>query len=109
MTTPTIQPRVTEYTVNALPDDHDDASLFAITVTYRGHGKWAIRRYSRCLSANGTWNHEPIPSECTDEWLSTHRFDEQTALRLAVEAAPQVRVNGWTVQAVLADHTGGQP
>ncbi|WFE45319.1 hypothetical protein [Verrucosispora sp. WMMD1129] len=97
-----ITTRVTEYTVCALPEDHIDADIFAITVAYRGHGLWAVLRGKRCLDAGGTWWWEPIPSERTDEWKAANRFDEETALRLAREAAPTVVVNGWTAESVLA-------
>lgn len=38
-----------------------------------------------------------------DAWIAEHRFDEQTALKLAREAAPHVRVNRWTAADVLRD------
>jgi hypothetical protein len=98
-----IEPRVTEYTACALPEDNINAGSFAITVVYRGRGLWAVSRLGRCLGSDGEWDFESVPSERRDEWLATHRFDEATALRLAVEQAPKVTVNGWTVAAVLAD------
>lgn len=67
---------------------------YAIEVTDRGDGRWAVCRMKRCLDADGEWDYEPIPSERTDEWLATHRFDRDTAIRLAREAAPKVKVNG---------------
>jgi hypothetical protein len=94
--------QVSQYTVCALPDDHIDADMFTITVARRAPGSWAVLRGSRCLGADGSWAFEPIPSERTDEWKATHRFDEETALRLAREAAPNVKVNGWTVEVILA-------
>jgi hypothetical protein len=96
-----VVPRVTEYTVCALPEDDINAGSFAITVAYRGRNLWAVSRHRRCLGADGNWDYESIPSERRDEWLAAHRFDEQTALRLAVEHAPKVTVNGWTVDAAL--------
>lgn len=96
-----ITPRVTEYEVCAIPEDDINAGAYAIKVAYRGRGRWAVTRMSQCLGADGTWDYESIPSERTEEWLATHRFDEQTALRLAVEHAPTVVVLGWTVDDVL--------
>lgn len=99
----TIDVRVTEYTVCALPEDHIDAYLFSITVAYRAAGRWAVLRGQRCLGSDGTWDFEPIPSDRTDEWKALHRFDERTALKLARDAAPKVAVNGWTVDRVMAE------
>jgi hypothetical protein len=98
-----IEPRVTEYTVCGLPEDDINASHFALTVAYRSAGRWAVLRHGFCLGTDGEWDYESIPSERADEWRATHRFDEDTALRLAVEHAPNVTVNGWTVDAALAE------
>lgn len=90
--------RVTQHTVTAYPDpDSINADLYEIQVEYRGEGRWGVCRHKRCLDANGVWDWESIPSERTDEWLATHRFDEQTALRLAEQAAPDLVVNGMSV------------
>ncbi|HEY9413313.1 MAG TPA: hypothetical protein VIQ30_01015 [Pseudonocardia sp.] len=97
-----IEPRITEYTVCALPEDDINSGSYAITVAYRGRGLWAVLRHRMCLGTDGEWDYESIPSEREDEWLATHRFDVHTALRLALEAAPKVTVNGWTVADALA-------
>lgn len=96
---PTVQ--ATRYTVNCLPEDGIDSHVFEITVEYRGRGLWAIKRHSQCLAADGSWDYEMRPSEREDEWLATHRFDLDTALKLAKEAAPKVTVNGFTVADAL--------
>lgn len=108
MTTPNpdVTVMATEYTVNAIPDgvDEADRSLFEIKVEWRGRDRWAVTRPGRrCLGTDGEWDWESLPSERTDDWLATHRFDLDTALRLAREAAPRVTVNGWTVAQVIAD------
>ncbi|MEU5945119.1 hypothetical protein ABZ793_06100 [Micromonospora sp. NPDC047465] len=97
-----IEPRPTEYTVCALPEDDINAHSYAITVAYRGRGLWAVTRYRRCLGTDGEWDWESIPSEREDEWLATHRFALDEALRLAAEHAPKITVNGWTVADALA-------
>jgi hypothetical protein len=96
------QVRVTEYAVCALPEGDINASHFTIKVAYRGDGRWAVLRHGRCLGSDGEWDYESIPSEREDEWLATHRFDEDTALRLAAEQVPHIKVNGWTVADALA-------
>lgn len=105
MTTPEPTARVTSFTVSCLPEDGIDSEAFSIQVDYAGHDRWAVRiRGSRCLDINGRWDWEPIPSSREDDWLATHRFDQETALRLAKEQAPAVKVNGITVQQALARH-----
>lgn len=93
--------RVAAYTINALPEDHDAAHHFEIRVEYRGDGMWAVTRWRECLSADGTWDHEPLPSSRTDDWLAAHRFTEADAVRLAKQAAMAVRVNGSTAEDLL--------
>jgi hypothetical protein len=86
----------TTFTVSLLPYDHIDAPLFALAVEKRSEGTWAVMRMRHCLGVGGEWDFEPSPSNREDEWLATHRFDLDTALTLAREAAPAVRVNGRT-------------
>ncbi|MFD7995573.1 hypothetical protein [Streptomyces mexicanus] len=97
---PTVQ--ATRYVVSCFqPDDHEGA-VFNLAVEYRGRGLWAVVRMGSCLSSDGAWSHESIPSEREDDWLATHRFDLDTALKLAKEHAPQVTVNGYTVADAIA-------
>ncbi len=88
------------YTVSVLPADHDAARHFTITVEHRGRDRWAVCHLGRCLSAGGGWSDEPRPSDATDEWLDGHRFDLDTALRLAEQAAPGLVCNGRTAAEV---------
>lgn len=97
---PTVQ--AVEYTVSCLPDDLD-GHLYAIRVQYRGAGRYAvIRGGDLCLGADGTWDHGVKEYDRGDTWLDAHRFDLDTALRLAKEQAPLVTVNGHTVTDALA-------
>ncbi|WP_432053691.1 hypothetical protein [Streptomyces sp. bgisy022] len=93
---------VTQYAVTLLPETDINSPLYEITVDYRGHGQWAVTRHRQCMNHAGGWDWEPIPSERDDDWLTTHRFDLDTALRLAKEAAPHVTVNGITATEALA-------
>lgn len=97
-----------EYMVTAVSDRVSEAfgDGFTIRVVRRSEDRWAVLRWSRCLGADGEWDYESIPSERTDEWKATHRFDLDTALRLAQEAAPKVTVNGWTVAAAIREVCG---
>lgn len=109
----TVHTRATTYTVTCLPDDPIDPGDFDITVEFAGavtfdgprpeNRQWAVRRRSRwCLSHGGNWDLETSDSRCDDDWLAVHRFDLETALRVAAEQAPLVRVNGMTAAQVLA-------
>lgn len=96
----TVTMTVTAYTVTAV---HSPgwAGVFDIKVEFAGSptgGAWAVRWLGRCLDRNGQWEFEPLPSARTDEWLADHRFDRDTALRLAHAAAPQLTVKGTTAQ-----------
>lgn len=118
MSTPEPIVQATRYTVNCLPEDGYDSHVFALTVEYRGEGRWGVFRSSHCcLGTDGEWSwgynwrdgaQEPASDEEWAEyhngreaWLKEHRFDEETALRLAREQAPLVTVNGFTVTAAL--------
>ena len=93
---PEVLVEVTRYEVSVLPHDDINRSCFTITVESRGRGLWAVARHSQCLDASGQWDWEPSPSNREDDWLATHRFDLDTALKLARETAPTLRVNGET-------------
>lgn len=112
----TVQP--TRYFVSCLPEGHDERSAWSLTVEYRGGGRWVVFRHAlSCLGADGTWSwgyqwrdgtQEPATDDewteyhaGRDAWLAEHRFDLDTALRLAREHAPLITVNGYTVSDVL--------
>lgn len=93
--------RVTRYEVSCLPEGHDAKFAMTINVEYRDRGLWAVMHMGEALGADGEWDYEPSPSNREDDWLETHRFDLDTALRLAKEAAPKMTVNGYTVADLL--------
>lgn len=108
-----IYPRVTEYKVSVFPPgmaDGDDllaaeeADTWSLTVAWRGRRQWAVLRGPYCLGADGELDYEMRLSERGDDWLAAHRFDLETALRLAAEHAPKVTVNGITALEILAKH-----
>ncbi|MEU6054278.1 hypothetical protein ABZ829_28135 [Streptomyces xanthochromogenes] len=95
--------RAVEYTVSCVPEDNLDSHSFELRVQYRGAGQYAVIRHGHsCLGADGTWDQGIKPYGRGDEWLAAHRFDLDTALRLAKAAAPHVTVNGFTVTDALA-------
>ncbi|WP_331746801.1 hypothetical protein [Streptomyces sp. NBC_00842] len=93
---PNVTVQATQYEVCLLPEGDINRHLFAITVEHRGDDQWAVTRFRECLSTDSQWSWEPSPSNREDDWLNAHRFDLDTALRLARDAAPHVVVNGYT-------------
>lgn len=95
--------RPVEYEVCCLTDDDINSAAFTITVRYRGNGRWAVQRGEHsCLGADGKWAQGIKEYDRGESWLRAHRFDLDTALRLAKEAAPKITVNGYTVADALA-------
>lgn len=91
-----VRVEVTRYTVSVLPEGSVNRGHYDVTVDWRGPGRWAVCWLGYCLGADGEWDYEPSPSNREDDWLEAHRFDVDTALALAREAAPNVTVNGMT-------------
>jgi hypothetical protein len=89
-----IHEQVSEYTSCALPAGHREYWHFAVTVHLRGDGRWTVGHGGYVLSGDGTWRPETSLRQ-------SDRFDLDTALRLAREAAPHVEINAWTAAAVL--------
>lgn len=103
---PEVFVRPTRYEVSALPEDHLFGHLLTVDVEYRGDGLWAVTlpRVRAVLSVEGEWSYEIAASERTDEWLAAHRFDADTALRLAREKALTLTARGKTA----AEHLAGR-
>lgn len=103
----TAEVKVSAYTVSRIPDDTPDHTAWSIVVEASGHGKWAVRNIGRCLNKKGQWEHEPLPSNRTDKWLKTVRWDNpEDAIAAAVAAEPTLTWNGMTPSDVMARHAG---
>jgi hypothetical protein len=90
----------TAYEVSCLPAA-DEFDLWTIRVELRGHGRWSVRHNAKTFGVDGMWSFGPRDDEDATAWVTEHRFDLDTALRLAQEHAPRVRVNGMTPADVL--------
>ncbi|MFJ4741066.1 hypothetical protein [Streptomyces sp. NPDC088775] len=107
--------------MNLLPEDVPEREAFTITVEYRGSGRYRVIRDELCfLSADGKWSwgyqwaggdREPVTDSEWDDyhagrdaWVASHQFDLETALHLAEQAAPHVRVMRTTAAQALADY-----
>ncbi|PWG13934.1 hypothetical protein DF268_08700 [Streptomyces sp. V2] len=87
---------VTRYEVSVLPEGDINRPVYTINVEARGRDCWAVVHHRQCLNTKGEWSWESIPSERGAAWLAEHRFDLNTALTLARQAAPRLVVNGHT-------------
>jgi hypothetical protein len=98
------------YTVTIWPEGTEcgHAAMWCLTVAYRGRGLWVVLRGGEgsrvCLAADGQWDIEPNPSSRDDVWLADHRFDKETAFKLARRLAPHITVNGCTVTEAMTEH-----
>lgn len=99
--------RITEITVSVVPEGDVNRHLFEVKVVYRGDGRYAVTHLGYCLGADGEWEYEPHPSAREDDWLATHRFDHDTAYRLAIEVAPGIECNGLTAAEYMARRKAG--
>jgi hypothetical protein len=109
----TVHTRATTYTVTCLPDDPHGGGAWDVTVEFRGAWRfleprpadrqWAvILRGHWHLSHGGKWDLRPdSDDDGYDDWVAAHRFDLETALRVAAEQAPHVVVNGLTPAELL--------
>lgn len=93
--------------ISPIPLGTFDRDVWAVQVERAGYpgspGIWAVRNMSRCWNAGtGTWDHEPIPSDRTGEWLAEHRYDYDTAIRIAREICGDVEWNGRTADQIAA-------
>jgi len=102
---PFVQP--TRFEVSLFAADAEPRRHFTITVEWRGDDRWAVLDSPFCLGEDGDWEYEPQPSNRDDDWLDAHRFDLDTALGLAKEAAPYLVVNGRSALEVYRRPEGG--
>ncbi|MDO4254358.1 MAG: hypothetical protein Q4C81_04310 [Kocuria sp.] len=102
------RPLVVTSAYRVLPTGYGSSELvdkqhFELAVEWRctdedtGADRWAVVHAGACLSADGTWEHEPRPSSRDEEFLRRFRFSLDDALRLAAAAVDGVKVNGGTL------------
>lgn len=114
----TVHTRATTYTVTCLPDDPHGGDAFDIEVRFMGAHRWGQPRPADehwavqlrghwNLSHDGKWDLRPgSDDDGYEDWIAAHRFDLDTALKLAAEQAPHVEVNGLTPAGLLAWRAG---
>ena len=115
---PEVRVLTRSYEVTIWPDDladDTDASLWCLSVYYRGAGRWSVSRGSGdggpSLGRDGTWSFDKprfIEDDAEREaWYANYRFTEQDAIDLAREWAPKIRVCGKTAAEVVAEVQAG--
>jgi hypothetical protein len=87
----------TTFTVHGLPEDDVNSQVWSLTIEWRGPDSWAVCHLNRCLSFDGEWDYEPLPSSRDEAWLANHRFTHGEALDLAIEFYPKLVINGLRV------------
>jgi hypothetical protein len=105
---PTVLP--TAYVVSCLPLGHDERWEYTINVRHQQGGLYAVQHGLSYWGTDGRWSLQPggiseddEPDDpATVEWEAAHRFDNETALRLAVVQAPRLTYRGRTVADALA-------
>lgn len=57
---------------------------------------YAVRQSGSCMSTDGEWDYEPMPSSRTDEWLARFRFQtwEDAAKAIERHCKPLGRFHG---------------
>jgi hypothetical protein len=91
--------QVTEYRVSAAPLDHPEGWRFALIVRWNRTGTWMVTDGASppdYMGADGLWSWESGVDRDAEGWRDAYKFDLETALRIAREAAPKVVINGWT-------------
>lgn len=86
-----------EYTflpAGAHPDDVD-AVRFAVKVSWRGHGLWAVVRSGECWGPEG-WKNEASPYHQTPHFLAAHRYPLANAVTIARQLVDGISDNGRT-------------
>ena len=100
----------TAYVVSCLPLGHEDRYVMTVNVLHQQDGLYVVKWGLRYWGTDGAWSHKPGWSSEDDEhddaadaeWEAGHRFDRDTALRLARELAPQLTYRGRSVADALA-------
>jgi hypothetical protein len=99
----------TRYVVSCLPEGHDERWTYTVQVEYRNDDLYVVTQRLKFANAEGAWEYEPnwpedgSEADAEDAWLAAHRFDHDTALRLARRLAKTLTCRGRTVADVLAD------
>lgn len=102
MPEPVVRP--SRYTVTCVPPDTaPDAHVWALYVEERRDGTWVVTNGHEWLDADGFWH-----IACSSQ-VEACSHDLDTALRLAQEHAPLVRVNGMTAADAIARSKEQQP
>lgn len=100
---PDVRVRPTRFEVSLLPPEHEGFRYFRVFVEVLDRCGRAVHDGHSCLGGDGQWDHAGKSVYGRDDtWIAAHRFDLETAKRLAIEAAPGINVNGMNAAQALA-------
>lgn len=88
------------YRVALLPAGHPMREFAAISVRLRDSGRWQVDRLGFLLGADGRWEQG---ARRTPEWHVEREYGLSTALTMARQAAPHIRVGDVTVGDLLQE------
>lgn len=94
-----VENNVAEFQVSALPVDvleSVDAHYWAITVSRKSFGRWAVGDRMDVFDVNGVAEYESLPSERTEAFKARFRHDLLTAVDVAFKVAETVTCAGRT-------------
>lgn len=108
---------IDSFTVRVIPEDRErypEFYVWDVKVQNRGDDRWSVSDgfyvYSRWGIRHWAYPrgvYEPRPSERSDWFLRTYRFDREEALQLATELARKKTVNGWRASDYMTSRDTG--
>jgi hypothetical protein len=64
----------------------------------RSENSWAVTYSGLCLSVNGVWSYEPLPSSRSDDWLAENRFPTPEDAKAAyLKYKHNLKINGKSI------------
>ena len=98
-----VHEQVTEYRVSPGPLAHPEGWRFALVVRWSRAlgGTWMVTdgfEPPSWMAPDGRWHYDVLPDngDWPEDWRDAYRYDLDTALAIAREAAPKQTVNGRT-------------
>jgi hypothetical protein len=92
---PDVSVQITRYEVSLLPEGDINRKYFTLFVEHWGKGVWGVHDGAASYDIDGD-RSDGLKPYGREGWEALNRFDLDTALAVAKEAAPHVVVNGHT-------------
>jgi hypothetical protein len=104
---PDLTPAVTEYTICPVPMGHELYSTLSIQLLAWFGGKWVVKRHTRYLSVDGTW--EVRIGEDGEEWDTRCAMSFEDAVAASQRVWPTLGINGARFPDLYALEVASQP